>query len=186
LTLTRGTVVLYWTFLESVSRDLVRRRRENVHCSLWENDTKLNVLVFHPLWLLWPLEEWHVQNISLTSAQLAQEFLEIRIPPNTEWVVPSSENGVSRLDFEICFTLVASESRGRHVPNHISKIWIQTSNLEWELELLYGYGRRVVICLLGKLNARELVCQIRSVVVQSVSFLKRNISSPVADFNISL
>ncbi len=84
--------------------------RKDILGSFWEDDTKLNVLVLHSFSLLWTFQEWDIENISIATVQLAQKFLQVCIPSNTEWVVPSSKDRISRLDLEIGLSFIASES----------------------------------------------------------------------------
>jgi len=125
------------------------------------------VLIYHSLGLLRAFKERHIQNVSLASLQLAQKLLEIRIPSNAEWVVPSSKNRVSRLDFEVGLPLVTSESRGGHISDHVGEVRVQASNLEWKLELFDCCRRRVVVLLRCPLHTIELLGEVGSMIVPS-------------------
>ena len=144
------------------------------------------MFIYHSLGLLRALKERHIQDVSLASLQLAQKLLEIRIPSNAEWVVPSSKDRVSRLDLEVGLALITSESRGGHISDDVGEVWVQASNLEGELELFDCCRGRVVVLLRCPLHTVELLGEVRSMVVKSVSFLECKVSSPVANFDVPL
>lgn len=160
--------------------------QENLRRALWQNNTKLDILVSHTFSLLWALQEWDIQNISMANIELAQELLEISTPSDSERIVPASEDGISGLDFQARLSGIASKSAGGHITNNIGKVWIQGTNSEWETHLLQGGRLRVDILLLRPLNTVELFRQVCRMVVQGIALLKCNVSSPVADLDITL
>lgn len=144
------------------------------------------MLVFDSLGLLGALEEGHIQNISTARVQLAQEVLNVRVPSYTEWVVPTSEDRITRLELQTGFAVVAAESGCGDISNNISEVGIQASNFQREYEVLdCRCGALDVLCLCPFYSV-ELLREIRCAVVQSVSLLECNISTPVANLNISL
>jgi len=144
------------------------------------------MFIFDSFRLLWSFQERHVENVGLAGAQLPEVLLQIRIPSYPEWIVPSSKNRISGLDLEVGFSLITSKPRSRDVSNNVRKVRGQASNLQRELELLDSCRRRVVVLLGSPLDSREWLAEIRAPVMHSVSLLERHVSTPVADFDISL
>lgn len=186
--LTRGTVVLYWTFLWIGVSGWTRKRPaeiKNVLGSFGENDAELDVLIRHSFRLFWPFEERHVEDVTVARLEPSQKLLDVGVPANAEGVVPSAEDGVPRLDGQERLALVAPEPRGRDVANHVSVVRRQTPHPQREGELCDGRRRRAVVCLRDPLHPRELLGEVRGAVVQGVSILERNVAAPVADLDIA-
>lgn len=144
----------------------------------------MNLSVLNTLGLLGTLKEGNLENIA-TSGSLAEKVRSIRVPSNGEGIVPATKKGISRLKLEQCLALAASELGCRNVANDIGEVRVNSAHLERHSELLQSSRGRIIEGRLRILDSIERRRQVGTTMVQSVSFLKRNIASPMADLDIA-
>lgn len=76
--------------------------------ALRQKNTQADLAVLNALSLLGALQERNLQNISAVGSGL-QQVVGIRVPSNSEGVFPTTEERVSRLEFQQCLAAAASE-----------------------------------------------------------------------------
>lgn len=178
-------VVSYLTLLGCVSTSYLLKERVDLRCSFWQDNGKDNLFVLHTFDLLGSLEKWHLQDISITTLELAQKVLEVRIPTDPELVLPAAEEWIPRLQLQACLAKVAPEPRCADVANVVGEVRVYAADGQIEVKLLCCRCWWVVKSLLLPLYAREVVLQSCTPVFQPISLLGCQISSPVANFNVA-
>lgn len=68
--------------------------------ALWQDDPEDKLLILQTLGLLGALHEGDLKNVAVSSLELPQEVLEVRIPTDFERVLPASENRVTGLQLK--------------------------------------------------------------------------------------
>lgn len=157
----------------------------DLRSSFRQENLDVDLLILNTLNLLGALQERNHEDVT-SCRSLAQEVGSVRVPANCEGILPASKNGITGLELKQRLSVVASESRGGHVSDGVDKVSIHASNLEWDTELLESVGDGVVVLRLRPLHSVEEGGEVCTPVVQLVSLLKGNVSTPVADFNIAV
>lgn len=152
-----------------------------------QDDPHLHFPVADALAHLRALEEGDLQHVSaLGVAQLAEERLEIGVPPDAETVLPAAENGIPRFQLQQGFLPAAAEARGGDVADVVGEVRVQTPDLQGYLQLPQRGGGWVVILRRGPLHAAEVLPQAGAEVGEPVAFLGREVAAPVRDFDVAL
>lgn len=158
-----------------------------LHRTLWQNHTSDHALVFNTLVLLRALDERHLENKLLALVlDSVKNCLQVGVPASLEAVVPATVQRVSGLQLEVGFTLVGPEARSGNVPNVVNKVCVNRANSKWEAHLLERGRRRVEVVGLLVGDTAEVVLQLGRTVGEPVALLSRDVTTPVADLNISL
>jgi len=158
-----------------------------LHRTLWQNHTSDNALVLNTLILFRALDERHFENELLALAlDSVKNSLQVGVPASLEAVVPATVERVSGLELKVGLTLVGPEARGRDISNVVNKVCVNRANGQREAHFLEcGRGRVEVVSLLVG-DTAEVVLQLGRAVGEPVALFSRDVTTPVADLNISL
>ena len=149
-----------------------------------QHDPNRQLLVFDSLHLLRPLQERHVHDIT-SGGSSPNEVLGVRVPADSKWILPAAKHGIPWLDLEQSLLLVATEAGRGDIANDVGIVNVGAAYPERELHLPERVRRGVVVLRLRPLDPVEEARQVRPAVVEGVALLKGNISTPVADLDVS-
>jgi len=107
------------------------------------------------------------------------------IPPNTKFIIPCTENRISRPDLKIRLHQVSSKTTRRYIADVVGEVWIGGANFEGHGDPFHRRIRRFVIGRTLPFDARELLFQCRTTVGEPVAFFGGEIAAPMADFDIA-
>lgn len=161
---------------------------QDSRCALREDNSDGQLLNLKTLGLLGALEEGNLENVTIASLELAQEALEVVVPSDLEAVFPATEDGVTGLELQksLLGGVSGTEAGSADVTNIVNEVRVGTSNDEGVLQLLEGRGGRVEVLSLLPLDTRELILEGGTSVLEPVTLLGSNVTTPVADLNVAL
>lgn len=152
---------------ETVAASSLHQLVTHVPSTFGEQNTNNNVLILNAFRRLGALDEWHLEDIGIGIGHCsAQEQEEIIVPTDLEAIVPATKNGKPRAEFQMRITVGFSgtELARRDVADIVDEVGISRTGLEWILELAECRRGQSLVAADRPLHARELVCQLRSVV----------------------
>lgn len=162
-------------------------QKGSLRCAFRQDDTENKLLILHALGLLGTLHEGNLEHVTISSLELPQVILELRVPPDLEAVLPAAKDWVARLQLQQRLLAVDGPEPGSaDVSDVIDEVGIRTAERDWVVELLERRRGRVVVLHLLPCNAGELVLERGATVLEPVTLLGCEISAPVADFNVTL
>lgn len=138
--------------------------------------------------MLGTFHEGNLEHITITGLELPEVVLQVAIPADLERVLPPSEDGVARLQLQqtLLGVIDGAEARGADIANLIDKVRARAADHDRVVELLEGRRGGVVVLHLSPLHAREVGFEGGTSVLEPVALLGGQISTPVADLDVSL
>ena len=117
---------------------------------------------------------------------MAQERGELVVPADAEAVVPTTKDGESRAKVQVRLTGTLSRTilaRG-NVADIIDEVGVNRARLEGVLDVAERGGGQLLVATDRPLHARELFCELRSIVAQPVPLFRCQVITPVRHFQV--